>query len=334
MSVRQLSNGKWQIDYYPFGRKGRRIRTTISGTKEEALIIEKAVRETNIEKLSKAQIPAGNIINDIFPYYLEWYDMHRSPTTYRDLAGVFKNHLKKHFGYLRAIEINLQHIEYYKRIRKIEKGHNRTINKELYYFSGFLRWCEKNGYIKQRIFKIERLPYRRPVPIVLSFDEVVRLINAAEPFYRAFFLCLYSLGLRFSEARYLKVEDIDRENKLVRVKQKGGTFKVLPMNQWLLNAIDVIMPSKGYIFVSPITREPIRDIRRALHRARNSSGIQKHVNPHLLRHSIATHLLGKNINLRTIQQYLGHSQISTTEFYTHVVLGHLKDASNAMFPDT
>ncbi len=93
------------------------------------------------------------------------------------------------------------------------------------------------------------------------------------------------------------------------------------------------MPKHGYIFVSKRNGQPIRDIRKAIARAKRKAGITKKIYPHLLRHSFATHLLGKNVNLRTIQQFLGHSQVGTTEWYTHVTQGHLQDAQKKLWED-
>jgi integrase/recombinase XerD len=330
MSVRPFGKGKWQIDYYPRGRRGMRKRFVIRGTEELAQKIEKEARQ--IKNAASSAVAAISLVQDLFPEYLQWYEINRSPSSYRDIKSVYKNHLKKYLGALRLKELSVRQIDFYKRMRRIEKGTNRTVTKELHYFSGFLTWCEKKYNIKRQ-FRIEKLPYKRPLPIILSFDEIIRLIESAEPLFRAFFLCLYSLGLRFSEVRYLKCSDIDKENFLLRVKQKGGSYKVLPLNKWVMSALEKIVPKSGYIFLSPRTGRPIVDVRKALERARVKAKISKKVYPHLLRHSVATHLLGKNINLRTIQLYLGHSQLSSTAFYTHVVTEHLKEAGRALMLD-
>ena len=184
------------------------------------------------------------------------------------------------------------------------------------------------------------LPHQRPRPIILSPDEVTRLVDAAEPFYRAFFLCLYTLGFRLSEATYLRWRDIDRESKTVTVIQKGGSVKVEPLNAWLDAALKTLkkeLKSKpepdDYVFLNPRKGRPVMDIRTPLERAAKKAGIIKRVTPHLLRHSVATHLLAKGKNLRTIQAMLGHAQVGTTEWYTHVVTDDIRDATAGMFAE-
>lgn len=208
---------------------------------------------------------------------------------------------------------------------------NRTINKELDYFFAFLKWAKKTiGITPPKKLERDRLPYKRPIPNVLTFDEAVRLMAAADSqMYRVLFLMLFNLGLRFNEARHLKWSDLDMEARTVKIYRKGGKTDILPMSEWLYHELAVLARSNGseWLFPSPVDRrKPVTDIRKALRRAKERAGITKKINPHLLRHSLATHLLGKGINLRTIQEILGHEQISTTEFYTKVLLQHKRDA--------
>ncbi len=322
-------NGKWVLDYRPNGLKGKRIRQTlpksISSEQEAREFAESILR---VERGKPELLGGGRFVQDLFPIYLEWYIMHRSPGTYQNMKGCYENHLKSHLGPIIADSLGPENITFYKKMRLAEGGKNRTINKELSYFSGFLRWAAERGHIKQRQFRIEMLPYKRPIPIVLSFDEVMRLVAACAPWHRAILLCLYTLGLRMNEARTLTWEDIDVENRIVRVKQKGGGQKVLPLNRILHAALSVIRPEKasGYVFKSKRTGRPLNNMRKALENARKAAGITKHINPHLLRHSVATHLIGKNINQDVVRIYLGHKDIESTMFYTHVAAEHLRGA--------
>jgi len=203
----------------------------------------------------------------------------------------------------------------------------RAINKEVAYLGGFIRWAGRNGHITPRKLQSDRLPYKRPLPSILSVDEVVRIIQASEPFYQAFLLCLYSLVLRFTEARNLTWDHIDMENMSIKVKQKGGTFKILPLGERLKSALEAIRPPDGtYVFISKRTGRPIVDIRGAIARACKKAKVARHVNPHLFRHSIASHLMSENQNVSIIQKFLGHSQISTTQWYSHVSMDNLRGA--------
>lgn len=322
MSVRITKNGRFVVDYYPQGRKGKRVRITLPEsikTFKEAQLIEKELRSS--KDILMCDVKANATVSELFQHYLSWYELHRAPTTYRDIESVYRNHINRLLGTYPAESINENHIDIYKRLRIKEGASNRTITKELHYFSGFLRYCEKHKYITPRSFKIERLPYTRPIPLVLTFNEAVRLINAAEGIYKPFLLMLFSLGLRFSEARLLKWTDIDFENNTIKITGKGSKINILPITDWLKKELMELKKTARSTWVFPSSRakgQPIRDIRKAIARAKEKAGIEKHIYPHLLRHSMATHLLARNINLRTIQEILGHSQISTTEFYTQV----------------
>ena len=121
----------------------------------------------------------------------------------------------------------------------------------------------------------------------------------------------------------------------MRIRQKGGTWKLLPINDQVVEAVKAVIklrkpkPGKALFSVRK-SGAPIQNIRKALERFCKAAKVTKKVNPHLFRHSIATHLMGADVNLRTIQQYLGHAQISTTEFYTHVAMGHLRQAQKSI----
>lgn len=321
MSVRKR-NSKFVVDYYPEGRAGKRVRLMLPNgvTKfEDAKAIE---RELRTSKDKHIPVPRNTLVSELFLRYLDWYEMHRAATTYRDIKNVFKNHLKRLLGNYLAEEISENHINVYKRIRRAEhRSGNRCIIKELAYFSGFLTWCAKNKYIKKRDFMIEKLPYTRPIPIVLTYKEALKFIRAAEPLYRVFFLVLFNLGLRLSSARMLKWTDIDLSQRTLQITGKGGKPNKFPLPKWLYKELTVLKKKSRsqYVFPSRLKQtQPVSDVRKAIERAKTRAGITKRIYPHLLRHSLATHLLDKDINLRTIQDMLGHKDIKTTEFYTHV----------------
>ena len=207
-----------------------------------------------------------------------------------------------------------------------------AINKEIRYLGGFVRWASKLGHITPRRLQSDSLPYKRPLPSILSVDEVLKIIQASEPFYQAFLLCLYSLGLRFTEARNLTWDRVDMKNMSIKVKQKGGTFKILPLGERLKRALKAIKPKDGgtYVFISDRTGRPIVDIRKAIARACEKAKVARHVNPHLFRHSVASHLMSENQNASIIQKFLGHSQLATTQWYSHVSADNLRGAGKVI----
>jgi len=232
----------------------------------------------------------------------------------------------------------------YKTRRQAEHVCNKTINNELFDITGFLNWCRDEKKYNLEPVAIKKLKHNRPIPIILSPAEIIALVNVAQPYYKALYLCLYTIGWRFAEVQYLTWGDIDFENNTLRTRQKGGSWKVSVLNDWLKNALLMLKPGKGgeYVFKSPkiivkngkretLGNKPVVTIKHMLNSDAKRAGIVKHVYPHLLRHSIATHLLSKNVNLRTIQLLLGHATTEPTEFYTHVVTNDIKTATEDMF---
>lgn len=324
------------IDYRPHGRNGKRVRLKLPESivsPAEAQEIERSLKAARHRKREDPLAPQDATVDQMFPDYLAWYRLRRSPRTVEDLEYTHRRHISRIIGAEQIAELNIAHVNLYQTMRKIDGVANRTINKELDYLSGFLRWCRDTHAIPCGVPR-DRLPAKRPIPIVLTADEVARIIEAAAPLYRAFFLCLYSLGLRKAEARLLKWHDFDFEGMSLRVLQKGGSFKALPVPGILFRALEALprypegMNPAGYVFFNPVTRKPIFDVRDAIRRACKAAGVCKKVTPHLFRHSVATHMMERKVNLRIIQLFLGHTAIGTTQWYTHVGAESLRDAQD------
>lgn len=329
-----LKKGRFVIDYRPHGRHGRRIRITLPEhitSLAEAVEIERSLKAARHAKREESTAPQDATVCELFPDYMAWYRLRRSPRTVEDLTYTYRRHISRILGNEAVSGLNIAHVNLYQTMRKIDGVANRTVNKELDYISGFLRWCRDTQMILCGVPR-DRLPAKRPIPIILTAAEVSRIVAAAEPLYRAFFLCLYATALRKAEARMLKWHDFDFENRSVRVLQKGGSFKMLPLPEILHEALgalprhDAATNPEAYVFFNRTTGKPIFDVRDAIRRACGKAGVHKKVTPHLFRHSVATHMMERKINLRIIQLFLGHTAISTTQWYTHVGAESLRDA--------
>jgi len=114
--------------------------------------------------------------------------------------------------------------------------------------------------------------------------------------------------------------------KNITIELRSAPIASCPSSRILAESLKQLRPKKaGYIFTSRTDRtKPLVDVRKAIGRACSIAKVTKHVNPHLFRHSIATYGLGKQVNLRVIQGFLGHGQVGTTEWYTHVNTEHLE----------
>lgn len=333
----QSASLRFQIDYRPQGRRGKHVRQDLPesiATAHAAQQIEAVFQRTRKKKKADAPTkPASQLINKLFPLYLDNHsEIYHSASTHADISSCYHAHYEPILGRMDVADTD--GMEIYIKVRLAEKASHRTINKELDYFAGFRKWLARKHAIAAPAERPAKLKHSRPLPQVLGIDEVVRIIEAAEPFYRAFFLALFVSGLRMNEARQLKWHDVDMKNRIARVKQKGGSYKILPVSDLLVAALKEIRPRKyppdRYIFLNEKSGKPIGQVRKALARACAAAKIDRHVYPHLFRHSVATFLMGENLNMRKLQHYMGHSKIGTTEFYTHVNAENLREAEQAV----
>lgn len=187
------------------------------------------------------------------------------------------------------------------------------------------------------------------LPDTLSLSEITSLIDAPDgTTYRgirdaAMIELLYAAGLRVSELVSLKLQDVHREASFVRVFGKGSKERVVPIGQYAREKIEFYLtygrpyllkdkPS-AYLFVArkgnPMSRQGFWKL---LNRYAAKAGITKSISPHTLRHSFATHLLEGGADLRVVQIMLGHSDISTTQIYTHITRDHLKKIHTRFHP--
>src|SRR5215207_10795354 len=176
----------------------------------------------------------------------------------------------------------------------------------------------------------------RKLPVVLSPEEVVRLLDAAPGLkYKAALSVAYGAGLRATEVISLKVSDIDSKRMIIRVEQgKGGKDRNVMLSPSLLDLLRTWWRAarpRGWLFPGRDPAQPMttRQLNRACHAAAQMAEIKKRVSLHTLRHSFATHLLEQNIDVRVIQVLLGHAKLDTTALYTRVAT---KTISEVMSP--
>ena len=179
--------------------------------------------------------------------------------------------------------------------------------------------------------KLVRLSHPRKLPVVLSRDEVARLLDATTCLkHQAALSVAYGAGLRVAEVSLLKVADIDSERMLLRVERgKGGQYRNALLSADLLNLLrqwwtlgrqQGVMHRDGWLFPGQHALKPIstRQLHRIVAEAAHAADIAKRVGPHTLRHSFATHLLEDGVDIRIIQALLGHAKLDNTAFYTRV----------------
>jgi integrase/recombinase XerD len=166
----------------------------------------------------------------------------------------------------------------------------------------------------------------RKLPVVLSRDEVRRILAKIEiPVYRTCLTTIYSCGLRLLEGAYLKPPNIDSSRMMLHILGKRKKERYVPLPARTLELLRRFWPihrSREWIFPSPKfgNARPITGstLQRAFREAVRAAGITKAAHVHTLRHSYATHLLEAGINLRVIQENLGHGSTRSTQLYTHL----------------
>ncbi|MDF1820271.1 MAG: site-specific tyrosine recombinase XerD [Alcanivoracaceae bacterium] len=226
----------------------------------------------------------------------------------------------------------------------------RTVSRHLSALRGFYRWALRDGHVSaDPTQQVDRPRTGQPLPKTLSEADVEALLAAPDTATalglrdRAMLEVLYAAGLRVSELVGLTVDQVNMRQGLVRIVGKGNKERLVPLGEeamvWLQRymrdgrpqlcadrQLDVVFPSQR---AQPMTRQTF------WHRLRQLAvrgGVTKPLSPHTLRHAFATHLLNHGADLRVVQLLLGHSDLSTTQIYTHVARQRLQDLHQAHHP--
>ncbi len=218
----------------------------------------------------------------------------------------------------------------------------RSIGRHLVTLRGFYRQLLRDGVLPtDPTLNLESPRTWKILPRYLALEDVDRLLAAPDATTpqgardRAMLELLYSTGLRVSELVALRTGDLHAELGYVQVTGKGNKQRLVPVGRSAVEAVAAYLRgprqallgrrASPYLFVSRrgtrLTRQAFWKIIAA---AGRRAGIRPRLSPHLLRHSFATHLLARGADLRSVQQMLGHADISTTQIYTHVVPERLK----------
>lgn len=202
---------------------------------------------------------------------------------------------------------------------------------------GFFKWTEAAGITdKNPTAALEQPKTPQRLPKVISFKEIEEILKSnLTPLGHVIVELLYSCGLRVSELVNLKVGDIDLSSKYVRCFGKGSKERIIPMGDEAKRVVKEYLPQRDLLvkkyglstkrlLISDNGRVLTRqDVYNLIHEC--GKLIHKNISPHTLRHSFATHLLENGADLRVVQELLGHSDVSTTQLYTHISKKRLKE---------
>ena len=212
----------------------------------------------------------------------------------------------------------------------------KSIQRHLSSAKGFFRFLKKNNLISSSPFELVTAPKSsNTLPDVLSPEDVEQLLNfkpsnTIEIRDMAIVELMYSSGLRVSETVNINISDFEENMSFLRVIGKGSKTRLVPMGRFAINAInnwlnerERISNNTDALFLnSKGSRLSVRSIQLRLKKMAIKQGLPP-VHPHMLRHSFATHMLESSGDLRTIQELLGHSSLSTTQIYTKLDYQHL-----------
>jgi len=230
---------------------------------------------------------------------------------------------------------------HYKKLRK------SSISRKLATIRAFFKYLHGEGVVKKNPAKLVSSPkVQKALPRFLTIDEVFSLMDAPkeDTFQatrdKAILELLYSSGLRVSELTALDINDFNIKESLVRVKGKGKKERILPIGSKAIEAMKNYLPERILLKKkSPALflnnrggRLTQRSIRRIVVKYGRMIALKGYLSPHALRHTFATHLLHGGADLRSIQELLGHSSLSTTQKYTHVDITHLMEIYDKAHP--
>lgn len=286
-----------------------------------------------------------NKINDFLDYLN--FEKKYSPNT----VASYKKDLDKYYNFFKTKSlnsINNKDIEDYI-ISLNKKLLSKSVSRNISSLKTFYKFLIIDGAVKSSPMDgitVPKIP--KTLPKVLSEEEVNKLltINLETPYdYRnkAMLELMYSSGLRVSELINLAVNDVDLKDEIVKVYGKGSKERIIPIGQYASEAVNIYLNDyrnslvkkkvSNYLFLSSrgdkMSRQAFFKIIKNLAKTKN---IKTDFSPHTLRHSFATHLLKHGADLRSIQELLGHSDISSTQIYTHISNEKLKENYKTAHP--
>ena len=267
----------------------------------------------------------------------------------------YKNDLKKYINFLdkknikKINEIQKKDIENYIKFLNNNKLSAKSISHNITCIKEYHKYLIKAGLIKVNVSEnISSPKLKKTLPHVLSIEEVdklldIQLITSFDYRNKAMLELMYASGLRVSELVNLEINDINFTNQTVRTIGKGNKERIIPLGDVATQYVELYLNEyrtsmlKGYIcdklFINnhgkAMTRQGFFKILKKIAKEKN---IKTNFSPHTLRHSFATHLLEYGADLRSIQELLGHQDISTTQIYTHITNNKIRDEYDSYHP--
>ena len=297
------------------------------------------MQTVNMVKLSTKN---KEILDNFKMYLITIKHMNEDSSTYSYTDDIYKYlEYNENKGIKTATSIKEKDLIEYLKYLDNNKYEVSSVARKIVSLKSFHSFLEETYHIPNISLKITSPKFYRKLPDILSIEEVddlldIKIENAFDYRNKAMLELMYSSGLRVSELVSLKTNDIDLENKIVRCIGKGSKERIIPIGDYALDYLKKYIEEyrpilkKNYYTESLFLNNHGKEMTRQgffliIKKIAKEKKIDKNVTPHMLRHSFATHLLNNGADLRTIQEMLGHSNISTTQIYTNLTTDILKE---------
>ncbi len=248
-----------------------------------------------------------------------------------------------------AIEFSMDKVDYLSLRRylarlKERNLKSRSIARKLSCLRSFFKFLCRDGYLKNNpTLSLTTFKLDKPLPSFLTEEEVIRLLNTPQGKDerslrdQAILEVFYSTGMRISELVNLDIDDIDFISGVVKVKGKGKKERLLPIGEYAIKAIRAYLDNRkkqsSVLFLNKNnSRMSTRGVRNIVYKYIRLASLRSGISTHSLRHSFATHLLNRGADLRSVQELLGHANLSTTQIYTHLTAEKLKTVYDMAHP--
>ena len=285
---------------------------------------------SNIKKLSQNSVVSYK--NDLSKFFI-----------------FFQDYIEKNIGLKEIESIKISEFRSFLTYRRNSEISSNSIARNISALKSFFRFLIKNNKIKESsVFNLKSPKLKKSLPRPINVDLAIQVIKQAEEIEdekwiglrnKAILILLYGCGLRISEALSLNYDDVQNEDHIL-IKGKGEKERIVPMMPYIKKGIEnyleacpkEIISGEALFIGKRFSRLSPRIIQYALKKIRTALSLPETATPHALRHSFATHLLDSGGDLRTIQELLGHSSLSTTQKYTKVETSKLLDIYKKSHP--
>lgn len=293
-------------------------------------------------------------MDELLNHYLEFLTVERGLS--KNTINSYKRDLKSYIGFLKMQKINdinyttrtviVSYLLLMQKKGKASSSISRACAaiKSFYHFLVMERLIEKDPTLNLDTPKLEHR-----LPRVLTLNEVEQLLNQPDTSViwgfrdKTMLELLYATGIRVSELILIKVEDLNVEMGFLRCFGKGSKERIVPVGSVALKYLDKYInevrpkflkeQDNGILFLNHLGKGLTRQgFWKIIRKYAQKAGIEKHITPHTLRHSFATHLLENGADLRSVQEMLGHADISTTQIYTHITRSKIKEVYDRTHP--